>query len=191
MWIKRGLQSAKSDASQLCPTNDFLYRQKIVDTMAESMDTSEILADEDDRKLFVGGLPQVWTLVDISRVLQNLLSNCKLSFVTSVRAGRLMFTLFRTPSRRIYRYIFRLLERLITLTSKLIQLLEDLGESYCLGKFIVIYFIFYFAGVLHLLCLRLFKDYRTLSPRQNMLSKARRLPSKKPKLKRVKSTSGN
>ena len=113
MWIKRGLQSAKSDASQLCPTNDFLYRQKIVDTMAESMDTSEILADEDDRKLFVGGLPQVWTLVDISRVLQNLLSNCKLSFVTSVRAGRLMFTLFRTPSRRIYRYIFRLLERSI------------------------------------------------------------------------------
>ena len=60
MWIKRGLQSAKSDDSQLCPTNDFLYRQKIVDTMAESMDTSEILADEDDRKLFVGGLPQVW-----------------------------------------------------------------------------------------------------------------------------------
>ena len=26
--------------------------------MAESMDTSEILADEDDRKLFAGGLPQ-------------------------------------------------------------------------------------------------------------------------------------
>ena len=128
MWIKRGLQSAKSDDSQLCPSNDFLYRQKIVDTMAESMDTSEILADEDDRKLFVGGLPQVWTLVDISRVLQNLLSNCKLSFVTSVRAGRLMFTLFRTPSRRIYRYIFRLLERLITLTSKRIPPLEDQGE---------------------------------------------------------------
>ena len=33
--------------------------------MAESMDTSEIVADEDDRKLFVGGLPQV-TLVDSS-----------------------------------------------------------------------------------------------------------------------------
>ena len=27
--------------------------------MAESMDTSELLPDEDDRKLFVGGLPQV------------------------------------------------------------------------------------------------------------------------------------
>ena len=33
--------------------------------MAESMDTSEIVADEDDRKLFVGGLPQV-TLVVLS-----------------------------------------------------------------------------------------------------------------------------
>ena len=28
-------------------------------TMAESVETSEVLADEDDRKLFVGGLPQV------------------------------------------------------------------------------------------------------------------------------------
>ena len=37
----------------------FFSRQKIVDRMAESMDTSEIVADEDDRKLFVGGLPQV------------------------------------------------------------------------------------------------------------------------------------
>lgn len=27
--------------------------------MAESMDTSELVPDEDDRKLFVGGLPQV------------------------------------------------------------------------------------------------------------------------------------
>ena len=27
--------------------------------MAESLDTSEVLPDEDDRKLFVGGLPQV------------------------------------------------------------------------------------------------------------------------------------
>ena len=39
----------------------FFSRQKIVDRMAESMDTSEIVADEDDRKLFVGGLPQVHT----------------------------------------------------------------------------------------------------------------------------------
>ena len=30
--------------------------------MAESMDTTEVLADEDDRKLFVGGLPQVRAL---------------------------------------------------------------------------------------------------------------------------------
>lgn len=27
--------------------------------MAESLDTSELVPDEDDRKLFVGGLPQV------------------------------------------------------------------------------------------------------------------------------------
>merc|ERR1719232_1161529 len=99
------------------------------------MDTSEILADEDDRKL--------------------LLEDCH-----------------RTPSRKIYRYIFRLLERLIILTSKLIQRLEDLG-------------------VLHLLCLRQLKDYKTLSPRRNTLSKGRRLLSKKPKLKRVKSTWAN
>ena len=39
----------------------FFSRQKIVDRMAESMDTSEMVADEDDRKLFVGGLPQVNT----------------------------------------------------------------------------------------------------------------------------------
>merc|ERR1719242_1823509 len=78
----------------------------------------------------------------------------------------------RTPSRKIFRYIFRHLERLIILTSKLIQRLEDLG-------------------VLHLLCLRQLKDYKTPSPRQNTLSKARRLLSKKPKLKRVKSTWGN
>merc|ERR1719295_818426 len=32
--------------------------------MAESMDTSEILADEDDRKLFVGGLPQTFGEID-------------------------------------------------------------------------------------------------------------------------------
>ena len=32
--------------------------------MAESMDTSEVtIADEDDRKLFVGGLPQVLVFV--------------------------------------------------------------------------------------------------------------------------------
>ena len=36
--------------------------------MAESLDTSEVLPDEDDRKLFVGGLPQVseWSTVALS-----------------------------------------------------------------------------------------------------------------------------
>ena len=34
--------------------------------MAESMDTSEVtIADEDDRKLFVGGLPQVLVFVSL------------------------------------------------------------------------------------------------------------------------------
>ena len=42
-------------------TENIFSRQKIVDRMAESMDTSEMVADEDDRKLFVGGLPQVNT----------------------------------------------------------------------------------------------------------------------------------
>ena len=50
--------------------------------MAESLDTSEVLPDEDDRKLFVGGLPQVrgppWRcqrgLVDYCRVTLVVLS---------------------------------------------------------------------------------------------------------------------
>ena len=44
--------------------------------MAESMDTSELLPDEDDRKLFVGGLPQV-TLVDFSTATSLISSDFK------------------------------------------------------------------------------------------------------------------
>ena len=57
-WRKRGLPHQVRGHSDVQLTL-FLADKKIVDTMAESMDTSEILADEDDRKLFVGGLPQV------------------------------------------------------------------------------------------------------------------------------------
>ena len=106
----------------------FFSRQKIVDRMAESMDTSEIVADEDDRKLFVGGLPQVHTCW---------LQHCNFNFFlpTSKPPGTPwgqntdLNWIFRTPNRRTFRYIFRLLERLITLTSKLTLQLEDLGSS--------------------------------------------------------------
>ena len=56
--------------------------------MAESLDTSEVLPDEDDRKLFVGGLPQVseWSTVALSAWFGCLLPSdtCCIKFLRSV-----------------------------------------------------------------------------------------------------------
>ena len=78
--------------------------------MAESLDTSELVPDEDDRKLFVGGLPQV---------IYYCHATCW-SFIINI--------FFRTLDRKTFRPIFRPLERLTTSTSKPIRPQEDLGK---------------------------------------------------------------
>ena len=82
--------------------------------MAESLDTSELVPDEDDRKLFVGGLPQVIQCLDLPLVGAE---------VTSL----IIINISRTLDRKTFRPIFRPLERLTTSTSKPIRPLEDLG----------------------------------------------------------------
>ena len=61
---------------------------KFVDTMAESMDTSEILPDEDDRKLFVGGLPQDAKQDDISAHFQTFGEIDNINLKTDPATGR-------------------------------------------------------------------------------------------------------
>ena len=58
-WVAVPLFASPARPEMFCPELILILSDKIVDNMAESMDTSEILPDEDDRKLFVGGLPQV------------------------------------------------------------------------------------------------------------------------------------
>lgn len=56
--------------------------------MAESMDTSEVLPDEDDRKLFVGGLPQDAKQEDISAHFQTFGEIDNINIKTDPNTGR-------------------------------------------------------------------------------------------------------
>lgn len=67
--------------------------------MAESMDTSEIVADEDDRKLFVGGLPQDAKQEDISVHFQTFGEIDNINIKTDPATGRsrgFAFVVFKT-----------------------------------------------------------------------------------------------
>jgi len=67
--------------------------------MAESMDTSELLPDEDDRKLFVGGLPQDAKQEDISAHFQTFGEIDNINIKTDPATGRsrgFAFVVFKT-----------------------------------------------------------------------------------------------
>lgn len=67
--------------------------------MAESMDTTEILPDEDDRKLFVGGLPQDAKQDDISAHFQTFGEIDNINLKTDPATGRsrgFAFVVFKT-----------------------------------------------------------------------------------------------
>jgi len=67
--------------------------------MAESLDTSEVLPDEDDRKLFVGGLPQDAKQEDISAHFQTFGEIDNINIKTDPATGRsrgFAFVVFKT-----------------------------------------------------------------------------------------------
>jgi len=67
--------------------------------MAESMDTSEVIPDEDDRKLFVGGLPQDAKQDDISAHFQTFGEIDNINLKTDPATGRsrgFAFVVFKT-----------------------------------------------------------------------------------------------
>merc|ERR1711915_1149338 len=66
---------------------------------AESMDTSELVPDEDDRKLFVGGLPQDAKQEDISAHFQTFGEIDNINIKTDPATGRsrgFAFVVFQT-----------------------------------------------------------------------------------------------
>jgi len=69
--------------------------------MAESLDTSELVPDEDDRKLFVGGLPQDARQEDISAHFQTFGEIDNINIKTDPATGRsrgFAFVVFKTIS---------------------------------------------------------------------------------------------
>jgi len=65
-----------------------VWKTKLNTTMAESMDTTEVLPDEDDRKLFVGGLPQDAKQEDISAHFQTFGEIDNINIKTDPSTGR-------------------------------------------------------------------------------------------------------